>query len=247
MEQQPETQILNGGVLIIGSLLWDPSVIRVNWRQKNLSETTKFIFTPCPIRYGRISQSRNCTFSMVFSTECCEPEKMGTGKFAPFKKNPLTLDDLWLQCSSLIAAEADVEKPSFQTYNWSWGSLGLKINPNSFKDPLKKDEIDLLVKSWPTKFGKKNILDPEDFKIGEEKPVLNSEGFLQIEWPEELKAFDFFIATATKPKRTEYPTATDITQRMTVNEYDEYFRTNYKEGIVTFQDNDILKNLKNFK
>ncbi len=75
---------LKGGVLIIGSLLWDKEKIRVDWKENYLdNKNSKTI--AAPIRYGRISSDRHCTFTMIFSSECKETNKLGTARFVPFK------------------------------------------------------------------------------------------------------------------------------------------------------------------
>lgn len=75
---------LNGGVLIIGSLLWDDKKqTRKDWRKSFLKIDDK-VKIPAPIRYGRISTSRCCTFTMVLSQECNDKDKLGKAFFCPF-------------------------------------------------------------------------------------------------------------------------------------------------------------------
>ena len=53
---------LNVGILIIGSLIWNPELHRERWRSSRLL-CKKAIKVAAPIRYGRIS--KNKTFTMV--------------------------------------------------------------------------------------------------------------------------------------------------------------------------------------
>ena len=94
---------LNGGVLIVGSLLWDIDKQRISWRNGCLKIQTK-IAVPAPIRYGRIS-NRKCTYTMVLSNECNEPALQGEGMFVPFSNNPINLDKIKIQSQELIKAE----------------------------------------------------------------------------------------------------------------------------------------------
>ena len=58
-----------------------------------------------PIRYGRISTTRNCTYTMVYSQECKSNEKMGRGIAIPFAGNPVNLEQIKQQASVMIEAE----------------------------------------------------------------------------------------------------------------------------------------------
>ena len=83
---------IKGGALIIGSLLWDSSEIRKKWREEDLNLSDK-IQIKFPIRYGRISKSRNFTHSMVYSSACKEEGKLGNGYFVPFFFPPLRVSE----------------------------------------------------------------------------------------------------------------------------------------------------------
>ena len=56
-----------GGTIIIGSLLWDKSPVREKWRSHCLNEISTKKAVKLKIQYGRKSQSRNDTYSMIFS------------------------------------------------------------------------------------------------------------------------------------------------------------------------------------
>ena len=82
---------LKGAVLIVGSLLWDPDQVndpgaRKKWRNTRLVMNDR-IHVKAPIRYGRLSGSEpNRHYTMVFSKECEEQEKLGTAFVVPFKR-----------------------------------------------------------------------------------------------------------------------------------------------------------------
>ena len=234
---------LNGGVLIIGSLLWDNSEIRKEWRNKNLRPLQEGITVKAPIRYGRISKSRNCTYSMVFSNECVESSKLGIAKFLGFLNNPVSFDEFWIHCNALIQAERN-KAESFATFNWSWGALGLCINPKTEIHNPKK--VELLKENWKTKY---SSLIPSDFQVDSEGLIISGEGILNVQWMEELDKYDFFITTLTKPEK-KYPSSYKIAERMIINKDESYFNTTQEYGIKTFQDNEIkleLKVINNFK
>ncbi|MDY0090660.1 MAG: hypothetical protein RBR78_09875 [Flavobacteriaceae bacterium] len=224
---------LKGGVLIIGSLLWEQDKIRKNWRNNFLEEENK-IKTKAPIRYGRISGGRNCTFTMVFSEECNSEDMLGTAFFVPFRDNPVSLEALRKQSLELIKSECKKDKSVFEIFNWSWGTLALAINPDLLdKDPKKHKQLS---EFWKKQCGEG--LNPKQYKVGNEKPAVDEQGILSFNWTDELKDFDFLIATATKPEK-EYPISKKIADRIIVNEYSEYFIENVKAGISTFQDKEI--------
>jgi len=60
---------LTAGVLIIGSLLWDSKKGRPAWRKARLDTGSAQTVT-APIRYGRLSESRGNSYTMVFSRLC---------------------------------------------------------------------------------------------------------------------------------------------------------------------------------
>jgi hypothetical protein len=72
---------LRTGVLVVGSLDWESTIyggafvatldpVRSNWRKTRLKvdkRSTQYVRVP--IRYGRLSESRGNTYTMVFSPE----------------------------------------------------------------------------------------------------------------------------------------------------------------------------------
>ena len=214
-------------------MFWEETEIRDKWRKENLNFDEKKLID-LPIRYGRISETRKCTYSMVFSTDCKSKEKIGKGYFIPFKKT-LTLLEIIEQGIKIINAEHN-KVVEFNRFNWSWGCLGLSINSilNS-EESKSNNKVDSLLALWKAKFGKK--FEPNHYKADLEDPIMTSEGILKINWQDDvLLDYDFVIGTATKPELKSYPDSERIAIKMAVNEYDEYFVNNRKSSITTFQD-----------
>jgi hypothetical protein len=123
--------MLSGGVLIIGSLIWDrENENRIRWRNDFLDQAGQ-IKVPAPIRYGRVSSGRCCTFSMVFSDECNRPELKGTAILVPFANNPVDLRMLKAHTSQLMKAErnkVDLGENVFKLPQYPFESLS-KASP----------------------------------------------------------------------------------------------------------------------
>ena len=233
---------LNGGIIIIGSLYWDNDVQRINWRKKSLNLENQ-ISVKAPIRYGRISSERNYTFSMVLSSECKNPELNGNAIFVPFKKNPIDYENLEIEMGEIIKAEQKRENLKNSNNNWGWGTLGILINPKALDQNSEKfNEVNFLLSKWKDKYSSGFKYD--EYKVGEESAIINKSGVFQFYWPENLKDFDFIIATATKPEVDNYPESQNIIDRIIQNKYAEYYLKNIQHGITTFQDNQISQKIK---
>lgn len=223
-----------GGVLIIGSLLWDLSEIRQKWRDEDLNLSDK-IQIELPIRYGRVSKSRNYTYSMVYSSDCKTKDKSGKGYFVPFKNESTSIEEILNLSKSVIDSEHNKNK-DLNRFNWGWGCLGIAFNPS-----LEENRRNKILDSWKVKYG--NGFNPKEYIVGDETPIITKSGILLIDWMSQLDDFEFAIGTATKPQLKEYPSSDKIAERMIVNEYDEYFRENRKKLINTFQDAEIQDKL----
>jgi len=232
-EEDNLEKLYKGGVLIVGSLIWDDKEIRKKWRRENLIEKEK-ILVNLPIRYGRISKTRNCTYSMVFSSNCKSTENIGKGYFIPFKSK-ISLDQIIEQGYRMIDAEHN-QKKEINRFHWFWGTLGIVFNPESENE--FKQKFDDLGKKWQSEY-KKGFKSAE-YAVGNEESIIAKAGFLNIDWQEEFGDFDFVIGTATKPKIESYPTAEEIAKKMLVNKDDSYFKNNIKCSIQTFQDEQII-------
>lgn len=231
---------LNGGVLVIGSLSWDNDAIRQQWRKSSLA-LSNGILAPAPIRYGRYSKERG-VFTMVFSTDC-KNEKMGQGVFLPFINNPVNANQLHTHSLELIRSERKGKELDKNRYSWSWGALGLCINPqNLVKGSPKEKQAKILLDIWSRNFGLS--FTHYDYCANGEESIMQKGGLLNIEWSEQLEGFDFLIATATKPNK-EYPSSEEIAAKMIERMDESYFRNNVANKISTYQDEDIMAELSN--
>src|SRR5688572_9951411 len=97
---------LSVGVIIIGSLAWDPSETRTSWRKElNLKEAIRL---PLPIRYGRKSSEdgdRKGTYSMVFSNNLTTEAKLGKGLVVPLLAPVKTEKEFKCQVDFMARAE----------------------------------------------------------------------------------------------------------------------------------------------
>jgi len=213
---------LKGGVIIIGSLLWQDDLnkndkIRYNWRNTSLNIDEK-ILVRLPIRYGRYS--RGSIYTMVFSTDCEKKKRLGTGYVIPFKNNPIKhLDALISEARMMAKAEGMCSRFVGRT-NSIWASMGIMIN----KKKVKPEICEVILSRWAKEFkddgGGQDI---SEYRVKKEKLSITRKGELQITWPKsidtdeesKIKEVDFLIATSTKPKYqqfgiTKYPSSNEI-------------------------------------
>lgn len=243
MNKEQSDISLNGGILIIGSLLWDPNPQRAEWRE-SLLRIDKKVSVPAPICYGRVSTKRKNTFSMVFSNNCNDTNQMGTALFVPFKNNPVNFRILEEHTLELIKSERKKKRLDSDIHNWEWGALAISVNPKLLEEASQKfDQARLLLAYWQKKYS--HDFNTDQYKVGVELPILNGQGILNFNWNDNLNDFDFLIATATKPNTDHYPTSKDIAERMIENDYEEYFWRNVESGISTYQDEEIGNILRN--
>lgn len=229
---------LRGGAIIIGSLLWDnEKEKREKWRDNRLCYEDRFQVY-LPIRYGRLSEKRKNTYTMVFSKICYKKGyELGTGWILPIRAGVNSFDDLKVEAQEMGKAEGFSDG-----FSSNWGSVALFLNPNK--------EIDSSIRTkWTEhiscKISTHSLL--KHWKSGQ--PPIDRNGFLTIRWPEEvtpknrIEKLDFLIATVTVPKLINderYPTEDEIAKAMNRKGYYDYFLKNRKHGITTFQDKRIL-------
>jgi hypothetical protein len=227
----------NGGVIIVGSLLWENSPKRHKWRQLYLDSIDKGIAAQVKIRYGRQSSTRHDTFTMIISQH--PTTEFGQALIIPFKetiKNSLQLEN---QAFALAAAEG-LWTDEGRSLNKSWGTVGLLINPSI--DVKDRKNADVVRGRW-TKLYSEYKLDNTKYTIDKEEPPIDKNGFLQLEWTNEMNQFDFLLATAVVPKPRTILTAKQIADKMKEKNYREYFDNNQKNNIRTFQDVEIEREL----
>lgn len=223
----------NGGTIIIGSLLWDITPKRVKWRRLCLKDIATKIPVKVKIRYGRQSQTRSNTYSMIFSNH--PTTSFGQGAILGFKEVIKSFRGLEKQAFALASAEGLWGgNPSL---NKTWGTVGLLLNPNI--DTKNKVGADIIRTKWAALYQNYNdTFDPTNYRIDNENSVIDKNGFLQLEWTEEMNVFDFLIATPVVPTKVLL-TAKQVADKMIEKNNTEYFDNNTANSITTFQDNDI--------
>lgn len=143
---------LKGGVLIIGSLLWQDYLnkqgddIRKTWRSEHLLTDNKNM-VKAPIRYGRYSDNSK-VFTMTFSKTVTK-NKFETAYFVPLSKPFITtIEELFKEATALSNAEG--MNGNFAN---SWASLGILFNENRIDKKLKAK----LTAFWKQKIKNKPI------------------------------------------------------------------------------------------
>lgn len=230
---------LNGGVIIIGSLLWDNSSMRTKWRKACLSELSEKIPVNIKIRYGRQSQTRSDTYTMIFSNHPTTGH--GTAYILPFNEEIKNYKALEKQAFALSKSEG-IWREGDATLNKGWGTVGLLLNPKV--DESKSKLLEICVQRWSELYSNYfPLFKPALYAISTETPVIDKSGLLQIEWSDQMNKFDFLLATPVVPNPKRPLTAKEIADKMIAGNYTEYFEMNHLNGIVTFQDEEILKHL----
>jgi len=241
---------LKGGVIIIGSLIWEDHLnnkkntdnIRKEWRKQNLIDERTL--TKVPIRYGRESQTREDTYTMIFSKSC--EDNLGQGLILPFNQDLITFEGLERQAIALAIAEG-IYKPDNLRLTSSWGSVGLLMNPKlNLTDFASKE---LIQKKWTDiyhSYSETFIADKYKTNNENESPI-TQDGFLNIAWQTDMDAFDLLIATPVIPKPKSILNPIDIAQRMIDKKYSKYFQNNRENNIYTATDDAIIQHLENAK
>lgn len=227
---------LTGGVLIIGSLLWDSEKGRPAWRDARLDMASAQTVT-APIRYGRLSgKGRGHTYTMVFSRLA----EIGNGKAVRCSRPVAMPGDLLAEAEALWKAEQPTAAAGrIADY---WGCVALLCNPN-------RQVPENLLKAWTDRIG----LEPDYGKVTQTKGegrLIDENGRLLIAWPTcvdtgEPAQFDFLLVTANDPEissaRPNYPDVATIVGawNAAASKHAEYFWKNCDSGIRTFQDDEI--------
>lgn len=149
---------MRGGVLIIGSLLWDPRRERSEWRQSRLS-IGHAVHVKVPIHYGRRSRSRGNTFTITFALD----GRSGQGVLVPCRTTLAGVRALLAEAQALWRAEhPDATAGSIGA---AWGCVGVQFRAQ----PAPNDWL----RAWTDHFrGQVSPISPVD-----------GEGLLGIPWP----------------------------------------------------------------
>lgn len=238
---------LKGGVIIIGSLIWEDHLnnkkkdnIRKEWRKQNLIDEPSL--TKVPIRYGRESQTREDTYTMIFSKSC--EDNLGQGLILPFNQDIVTFEGLERQAIALAIAEGIYKADNLRLTS-SWGSVGLLINPKLKESDFASKE--LIQKKWSEIYHSySDTFIADCYKINtENNSPITQDGFLNIAWQTDMDAFDLLVATPVIPKPKSLLNSNVIAQRMLDKKYQTYFLNNKKHKIYTGADDSIQLLLDN--
>jgi hypothetical protein len=231
------------GILIIGSLYWDNRRKRQTWRDSRLNMEDRYDVT-ARIRYGRKSEGRDNTYTMVFSRQAGE----GQAKVVRCRNDVLTAAHLNTEAEHLWAAERNREPDGLIAADW--GCVALLGNPDS-EIPAE------LVDGWAARVadiaGYGNILHAPGEAI-----LVSDRGLLQVPWPTLVGSLDrvpldLLLVTANRPtlqgEPEAYATPAMIADAWLAKEAVkknrvEYFRNNVANGINTFEDDAIRARLE---
>ncbi len=226
---------LRGGVIMIGSLWWDNSLIRTAWRDKYLSDPDKHCFVDLNIRYGRRAGTRSNTYTMIYNNH--PSTKAGKAIVWPFKYPVENYAYLEEQTYAIALAEGICEGQANKLVT-DWGAVAILVNPK-----LEEALAHQLKQKWRELYGSVQI-DTKQYAIEEEMPVIDDKGFFKLDWKPEMNQFDFLIGTAIVPKPHRLLDAKEIACNFTDQQYSTYFDNNLHAGLRTFQDEEILFYLK---
>lgn len=227
---------LKGGVIVIGSLLWDESPNRQNWRGSRLFLENRQMAS-LRIRYGRRSRTRQNTYTMIFSNH--PSTGLGSGYLIEFINPIRSFDDLIMEALELAQAEG-IAANGMSLAN-TWGAVGLWLNDKVCigSNMLYTD----IKEKWAKMYTDNRYFDSKRYQVENETAVIDQNGFLCIDFVNEMADYDFLLATPCVPN-CPMPEAREVADRMIIAGYREYFDSNLQQDIRTFQDEDILKYLK---
>jgi hypothetical protein len=236
-----EGPVLNVGVLIVGSLAWDERSVRVGWRADRLALGDRRRVT-APIRYGRLSESREATYTMVFTAP---PHGRGVALAVPCVREARTGADLVEEAEALWRAEAADPSLEAGTVSAPWGCVAALANPNSQEAPDVLAEWAECVTGSPG-YGRLP-------RAADEAPFVDARtGTARMSWPAPVDGdgdlkLDVLLMTATAPHIVDgrYPEAQVVADAWMRRLHRlEYFTSNRAWGIETQMDGSILARLE---
>lgn len=214
---------MRGGILIVGSLLWD-NAQRGTWRQKRLCVEDKML-VKVPICYGRRSSSRGNTFTMTFAPDSLP----GQGVLISCRASIDNVTAFVADAEALWKAE----QPSAPagSIGASWGCVGVMFCAEAAPWRL----------AWTDHFCA---------KASASVPPVEEDGVLCIPWPVRVADgtaadVDVILATATRAE-VKRPTAAEIADAW-IDQCDgreRYFFENVRHGIRTHDDGLIWRRIE---
>jgi hypothetical protein len=229
---------MKGAVILIGSLLWEnednalnkkQGLLRSKWR-KCLDLENK-ISIDLPIRYGRKSSSKKCTYTMVFSNSV---ETLGKAYLVPFKEDAKSFTTIREQAIQLSIAEGISTDKYPNRLKATWGAVSASFN--------RKKDLTEIIENWQKEFKGFNN---DDYRIDDEKPSITLQGELnfEINLPDNI---DYVFATPVKPELNEYPTIQRVAEAIIESKpsYDTYAKENYYNGIRVDGDEELMRMIK---
>lgn len=231
------------GILVVGSLFWDTAAHRSAWREQRL-EVGKSAHVFAPIRYGRRSESRANTYTMVFSRLAGRHDyRRGVGIIVPCRKPVRTSQDLFDEAEQLWIAESKDGSPRYPLRS-TWGAVAALFRPG-FDHELSAE--------WRARVAASAY--PRLCHTRSERCALALDGTLAVPWPRALDGadvvnVDILLATPADPslESGRYGGALHVA-RAWLNavddgkRYEQYFFNNVEAGIRTFQDSRIWATL----
>lgn len=231
---------MKGAVLIIGSLLWEDETnaldneqgkLRSDWR--NALDMRSKLNVDVPIRYGRKSSTRRCTYTMIFSNSA----EFGKGVIIPFKRKTTGFDTLKEQAINLSYAEGISSIKYPDRLISSWGVVGIIFNKS------KEDKLKDIINRWHFEF--RDFKNSNKFRLKDEKPSVLDNGELnfKVQIPENI---DYVFATPVIPNVNEYPNKKKIIEAIMESKprYDTYLIKNFENGIRVKGDKEIIRSIQ---
>ena len=248
---------IKGGVIIIGSLRWEDEINAIQeedqkklgkerrmWRERVL-DLGNIKAIALPIRYGRSSKSRKCTYTMVFSSTAHTHK--ATGLIVPYNKNIDFRNYNHFKNQALDFAKVEGIKKKEDKLIKKWGCIGIYINTSSIHcDLIKQYWLDL--KNIDEDYLKINSSSYCFSELEGEYSLLNDDFTLSSEVRIETN-LDFLFFNYIKPehrdqKKERYPTPEEIANEIICSGYKTYFEKNNDYGITTANDT-LIRNLIN--
>ena len=239
------------GVLIIGSLLWDAEEHRKKWRNDQLDMGRAQRVCDVPIRYGRRSTKRGCSYTMVFSRELVDREQLGCAIVVPCSRTVNDTVGIVDEAVHLWTAETTNGENPKSRISADWGCVALL--DHRLSNEVRRDWAGRVANEG-CNYGQLNSA------VDEEPAVDPQSGLLKIPWPTPVDGSDLscdvLLATATNPTivRGGYPSARQIAEAWNTpagKQHVDYFYKNRESNInnresdiETFQDGEIEECLR---